>query len=237
MNINENKSNNTTSNISLNEAKSLAALDKLTLRQLRSVLPETKDIKTPSRDWVREHLTGDEVFYTKEYGDGRLTVFINGFFHYSDGRWETVLRVDGFKELYYETDAFGSYEKLHEADFIDTPIDYPLIECALWQLKRNAEKRLSSINESSVDMEIIENNPDENNSDVLQMIIEREEKTDERKRLYAALNNLTPAQREVIVLRYWKKMTIDQIADYIGRSRNSVKDRLTGAIKAIKRKI
>ena len=143
------------SKITLEEARTLAEQGQLTLRQLRGILPSTKGVETPTRDWVREHLHGEEVFCSKEYGDGRLTVFTNGFFYFTVGKWGTVLRIDGFTELYYETDEFGGYDKLPEEAYIDGPIDYPLGECAMWQLKRNAAQRKNSTNEMPVDDETI----------------------------------------------------------------------------------
>ena len=171
----------------------------LTLRQLRSVLPSTKDVKTPSRDWIRENLHGDQVFCSRKYANGWLVVFTNGFFFYSDGKWGTVfcsrkyangwlvvftngfffysdgkwgtvLRIDGFRELYYETDEFGRYGKLPEKDYIDRPFDYPLGACAMWQLKRNAEKRKSSYNETAVDTETVERNADDSTPDLIDLL-------------------------------------------------------------------
>lgn len=233
MNITINGNVTVNGNLTINEAKTLAEQDKLTLRQLRSVLPSTRDAKTPSREWVREHMNGAEVFCSRAYGEGWLTVFTNGFFYFNDGLWDTVLRVDGFKDLYYETDEFGGYGKLPEKDYIDGSIYYPLGECAMWQLKRNAGKRKGNTNESAIDSEIMEGNADESTPDILESIIEQEEK----ERLQAAIKSLTDAQKEALYLRYWKEMTIKQIAIRIGRSEDTVKDRLNGAIKALKKNI
>ena len=66
--------------------------ENLSLRQLRSILPSTKDVKTPTRVWVREHLDSDQVFFSREYGNGdKLVVFTNGFYCYGNENW-TVLR-------------------------------------------------------------------------------------------------------------------------------------------------
>ena len=139
--------------------------------------------------------------------------------------------------VYYETDEFGGYGKLPEKDYIDQPFDYPLGACAMWQLKRNAEKRKSSYNESAVDTETMEGNADDSMPDPLEMIIENEKKTDELIRLNTAIDDLTSAQKEVLILRYWKCLTIKQIAAIIGVSDDSVKDRLNGAKNALKKKM
>ena len=51
------------------------------------------------------------------------------------------------------------------------------------------------------------------------------------------IDDLTSAQKEVLILRYWKCLTIKQIAAIIGVSDDSVKDRLNGAKNALKKKM
>ena len=207
----------------------------LTLRQLRSVLPSTKDVKTPSRDWVREHLHGDQVFCSRKYSHGRLVVFTNGFFFYSDGKWGTVLRIDGFRELYYETDEFGGYGKLPEKDFIDQPFDYPLGACAMWQLKRNAEKRKSSYNESAVDTETMEGNADDSMPDIIDSLIDQEERAEEKWRLHRAWETLTEQQKTVIWLVKVKGLAQDEVAGRLGVSRPRVTVVLHQTIEKLKK--
>ena len=51
------------------------------------------------------------------------------------------------------------------------------------------------------------------------------------------IDDLTSAQKEVLILRYWKCLTMKQIAAIIGVSDDSVKDRLNGAKNALKKKM
>mgnify|MGYP002623301939 CR=1 FL=1 len=223
------------SNITINEARTLAEQGDLTLRQLRSVLPGTKGVKTPSRAWVREHMDGDEVLFTKDYESGdKLVVFMNGFYCYGDENW-TVLRVDGFSRLYYETDEDGGFAHLDEEAFLDEYFIGALGTNAIWQLKRNAEKRDVDHGEISVDNETMEMNHDEGTPDILELLIDRDLKAENHDRLVKAMAGLTEAQREVIVLRYWRELTIPEIARQIGRKEESVKDRIKGAMKSLKK--
>ena len=209
--------------------------ENLSLRQLRSILPSTKDVKTPTRVWVREHLDSDQVFFSREYGNGdKLVVFTNGFYCYGNENW-TVLRVDGFSRLYYETDEDGGFEHLEEEKFLDDCFIGALGTNAIWQLKRNADKRDADHGEISVDNETMEMNRDESAPDVLELLIEKDLKAENHARLVKAMAGLTEAQREVIVLRYWRKLTIPEIAHQIGRKEESVKDRIKGAMKSLKK--
>lgn len=209
--------------------------ENLSLRQLRSILPSTKDVKTPTRVWVREHLDSDQVFFSREYGNGdKLVVFTNGFYCYGNENW-TVLRVDGFSRLYYETDEDGGFEHLEEEKFLDDCFIGALGTNAIWQLKRNADKRDADHGEISVDNETMEMNRDESAPDVLELLIEKDLKAENHARLAKAIAGLTEAQREVIVLRYWGELTIPEIARQIGRKEESVKDRIKGAMKSLKK--
>lgn len=227
--------NRITEAITVEDARRLAKEGKLTLRQLRQIVPNTNGVSTPTRDWIRENVNGDEVFITEKRKTGdSLTVFFNGFFVYTSMGYYTVLRVDGFKELRFETNEYGGYSTIPEREFLDTPFDYPLCEYGMWQLKTNAEKRLSKLNESAVDSEIMEANASET-PDILDEIISKEEEAEKHERLINALSLLTDKQMEVIKMTFLENMSRDEIAENLGISRDSVKDRLNGALKKLKK--
>ena len=156
------------------------------------------------------------------------------FYYYGDENW-TVLRVDGFSRLYYETDEDGGFAHLDEEAFLDEYFIGALGTNAIWQLKRNAEKRDVDHGEISVDNETMEMNHDEGTPDILELLIDRDLKAENHDRLVKAMAGLTEAQREVIVLRYWRELTIPEIARQIGRKEESVKDRIKGAMKSLKK--
>lgn len=227
--------NRITETLTIEDARRLAKERKLTLRQLRQIVSNTNGLKTPTRDWIRENADGDEVFFTERRKTGdSLTVFFNGFFVYTSMGYYTVLRVDGFKELRYETNDYGGYSTLSENEFIDTAFDYPLCEYGMWQLKTNSEKRLSILNESPVDSEIMEANASEI-PDILDAIISKEEEAEKHERLINVLSRLTDKQMEVIKMTFVENMSRDEIAENLGITCDSVKDRLNGALKKLKK--
>jgi RNA polymerase sigma factor (sigma-70 family) len=56
----------------------------------------------------------------------------------------------------------------------------------------------------------------------------------ERTALLAALRQLPPRQREVIVLRYWADLTDTQIADALGCSPGTVRSQLSRALAKLR---
>ncbi|MFJ4185988.1 RNA polymerase sigma factor [Kitasatospora sp. NPDC089509] len=58
---------------------------------------------------------------------------------------------------------------------------------------------------------------------------------DEHRRVLVALQELTPRQREVLVLRYWSDMSEAQIAEALGLSRGAVKSTASRALDALEK--
>ena len=209
--------------------------ENLSLRQLRGILPSTKEVKTPTRDWVRGNIDSNHVFFSKEFANGdRLVVFTNGFYCYGAEKW-TILRVDGFSRLYYEIDEEGGYEHLEENAFIDDCFISALGLNAMWQLKRNAEKRDADHGEIPVDSETMEKNHDESTPDILEDLIEREDQEEESKRLRAAWNTLTPQQKDVIWLIKVKKLTQEDVAKKLHISQPRVKQVINRTIDKLQK--
>ena len=230
-----NSANN--SNLTINEAKTLAERGKLTLRQLRSILPSTEGVSTPTRDWVRKHLDSDEVFFSRQYPDGcSLTVFRNGFYRYGNEKW-TVLRVDGFSRIYYEIDEDGGYDTLEEDAFLDDCFIAALGLNALWQLKRNAEKRDAEHGEVSSEDGSLDGTVDESTGDILEGIIEQEEKAEEHTHLLKAWATLTDQQKAVIWMIKVKGLTQEDVAKRIGVSRPRVAAVLRQTIEKLQKNI
>lgn len=60
---------------------------------------------------------------------------------------------------------------------------------------------------------------------------------DEHRRVVVALRELTPRQREVLVLRYWSDLSEAQIAETLNLSRGAVKSTASRALDALERKL
>lgn len=55
--------------------------------------------------------------------------------------------------------------------------------------------------------------------------------------LAAALENLEPTQREVLVAKVWGKLTLEQIAEVVGGSKSAVHRRYEAALAALREKL
>ncbi|WBP87751.1 SigE family RNA polymerase sigma factor [Kitasatospora cathayae] len=60
---------------------------------------------------------------------------------------------------------------------------------------------------------------------------------DEHRRVLAALQELTPRQREVLVLRYWSDLSEARIAETLDLSRGAVKSTASRALDALEKKL
>ncbi|MFJ8040365.1 RNA polymerase sigma factor [Kitasatospora sp. NPDC096147] len=60
---------------------------------------------------------------------------------------------------------------------------------------------------------------------------------DEHRRVLVALQELTPRQREVLVLRYWSDFSEAQIAETLGLSRGAVKSTASRALDALEKQL
>ncbi len=56
---------------------------------------------------------------------------------------------------------------------------------------------------------------------------------EEHRRVVEALRELPHRQRDCLILRYYDELGIDEIADVLGISRNSVKTHLTRGMRAL----
>lgn len=61
--------------------------------------------------------------------------------------------------------------------------------------------------------------------------------SEEHRAVLAALGNLAPRQREVLVLRYWSDLSEGEIAEALGISRGSVKSTASRALAALEQNL
>lgn len=195
----------------------------MTLRQLRAILPSTQGQPIPTKEWLRANAKGEAVFFSTRlaYG-GLLIIFKNGFYYYKSLGMSTVLRVDGFSKVYVETDDDGHYEKRGEETYIDKPFLDGLGLNALWQLKRNQEKRRVRAREDATDSEILNQQRDQAVPDILDQIVEKETRREERQRLTQSWNTLTDQQKKVVWLFNVEGKSQKEIAMNLGISQPRV---------------
>jgi RNA polymerase sigma-70 factor (sigma-E family) len=61
--------------------------------------------------------------------------------------------------------------------------------------------------------------------------------SEEHRAVLAALDTLSPRQREVLVLRYWSDLSEGEIAEALGISRGTVKSTASRALTALERNL
>ena len=208
----------------------------MTLRQLRAILPSTQGKPIPTKEWLKANAKGEAVFYSTRlaYG-GLLIIFKNGFYYYKSLGMATVLRVDGFNKVYVETDEAGHYEKRSEETYIDKPFLDGLGLNALWQLKRNQAQRRCERNETPTDSEILNQQRDQAVPDILDQIVEKETRREERQRLAQSWNTLTEQQKKVLWLSYVDSVKGVDIAKELGITPQRVNTVLKQGIAKLKK--
>lgn len=60
---------------------------------------------------------------------------------------------------------------------------------------------------------------------------------DERSMLQQAVDELPATEKQIIIMKYYNQMTIDDIASALGISRSTVKRRLADTQKSLKKKL
>ncbi len=208
----------------------------MTLRQLRAILPSTQGKPIPTKEWLRANAKGEAVFYSTRlaYG-GLLIIFKNGFYYYKSLGMATVLRVDGFNKVYVETDDAGHYEKRSEETYIDKPFLDGLGLNALWQLKRNQAQRRCERNETPTDSESLNQQRDQAVPDILDQIVEKETRREERQRLAQSWNTLTEQQKKVLWLSYVDSVKGVDLAKELGITPQRVNTVLKQGIEKLKK--
>lgn len=66
-------------------------------------------------------------------------------------------------------------------------------------------------------------------------LVYQEERKELITQLYYALSKLTAPQKRRVILRYWEKMSISEIAELEGRDWKTIKESLKAAIKRLKK--
>lgn len=215
------------------------------LRELQEKVNKyTKGKKLPSYKQLKEQNL--PVLLQLYIGNQELKVYNNGLATFSDfigGKVRhTVFPIHDLKLCYeYSRSScpaikISDYPELLEYDACDI-----LMLCGQDRLDQNTYSRESN-NESKLVEKTKKQSKETNISfceDFTDALIDSMVADDERQKqyqkLHKALKTLTENQQEAIELRFWKELTQKQIAKKLGISRESVKDRLDGAIKRLEK--
>ncbi len=205
----------------------------ITLRSLRSILPKTTGLNSPSEIWFRENV--DQILCSKTCGDGLITVYSNGFYTYTEDEGEhlAILRVDGFERLRYDFVDDTTYI-VEEADYIDSPYMVALYINGKTQWDINASKR--SMYRHGY---YLENNSKDWGSEAMvpsaeDEYIARETRKEELSMLTESLAKLTKRQKQIVKLYFDDGLKQEAIAKRLGVRQQSVRDVLGAAIKNLR---
>lgn len=211
----------------------------MTLRQLKAMLPTTEGYeKIPTARLIRSSGDPVEVYESSAQDDYQIAVYPCGFAIGRSGRRTVGVRVDECHSYRYDVDnsertAFwnGGDDLQHyfpEDYFLDQPWPLRLMMSVDDQLQKNEDDRERGWLSKHPEI------PDDKNwmngghysfEDSLIHRMEMEE----------VLKLMTEKQRRVFVLYYRHGYTMEEIGKMIGISRDSVKDRLMGALKKAKK--
>jgi len=211
---------------------------KMTLRQLRTLLPSTKGVTAPSENWFRENPS--EIFCSEQVGNAVLTIYHNGFCTYSKRNRACIFRVDGFNGIQYDRDKlFTDIEDIPEEKILDKPFLGTLAYIGDMQWDDNADRRegdkrkllidgdeeqwrgLSEFTSPSVEEEL----------DVQE---ELEKQAETIEKLCKLIDDLSETQRNIIVSKFIKNMNQKEIAKSLHITQSSVSVTLNRALANLK---
>lgn len=68
-----------------------------------------------------------------------------------------------------------------------------------------------------------------------ELMVEREERVEQNKKLRSGMDNLTPEQRKIIKMRFVERMELTEIAEELGITYQAVQQRLKTILKKLKK--
>jgi len=210
----------------------------LTLRQLRTLLPSTKGVPTPSKNWFRDNPS--EIFCSEQVGNALLTIYHNGFCTYSKRNRFCIFRVDGFNGIEYDRDKlFTDTEDIPEEMILDKPFLGTLAYIGDMQWDSNEDRREENKRKLLIDGDEEQWRGLKEFSEpcFLEELEEKEHEFKEYEQLYAAIKNLTERQKQVMFLYFYKHFTQKRIASELHISRTTVEEHIAAGIESLKKKI
>lgn len=199
-----------------------------TLRELVNMVPNVSNLKLPTAKKLRTN--GTPVLFDKDTSDRRLIVYANGFFAYSYNRRCTVQAIHKCLEDIRYDYVDGQYSICDASIFIDQPFLIRLILEGDIRLEMNQNVRHNS-HIYSYDNLSQESCNLKDPLDLEDCIVAKLDNDN----LHTCIDRLTKKQQLVIEYCYLRRMTQFETARELGISRDAVKVRLDGAMKALKK--
>ena len=200
----------------------------LSLRKLRTMLPSTKDVETPSEPWFRENT--EEIMFRDSCAEGTITVYTNGFYTYTEDDDEhlTILRADGFNRIRYDfVDKTCSI--VEEDDYLDSSCLVALYINGKNHWDKNAANR-----EVYRHGYYLENDSSDWGAETMvpsaeDQVVKAESAKERIRILNEALSILTDRQREIVEMHIEDGITQEEAGSLVGLSRCSVQTHLERA--------
>lgn len=199
----------------------------ITLRELKAMLPSTRGKKLPGHAQLRQ--SGTPVVSCKAEGC-QMEVYENGFAVYESGKRHTVLRMEhvGLAEFDSVTEDKPNYEPMDDAE---------------WSVAvmMNGEDRLEKMRQANEEPNLMSTSDAVEDEDGETCDMEFDAGVDVEAQVIGddstsrMLACLTERQKEVVVMYYLKKMTMEDIAQELGISKPGVKKNLDLAEKKLRK--
>lgn len=196
----------------------------ITLEELLSLTPDTTGKKLPTEGQLRR--AGAKILLDVETGQGRLTAYGNGYFSYRAGNRVTIQSI---------------HRCTHSVRYAqDTALDLSVFARlpAAIRLTLEGEARLDENQRArdagrvySYDNIALESAALEDPTDFAKALTRRMDAQALRK----AIRALSAPQREAVYLYYGRGLSHRKIASRLGISKSAVQERLSGAIKKLRR--
>lgn len=217
------------------KSKITAFNDKLTLRELLTIITPTKGASIPTRKALKASFEPIAVYCTKNFC---LSIYENGFALAEAWKRYAVFRVDRCKEYHYDTEHDKLANQKNSAtkpdisfeEFLEAPWTVRLLLTAEDKLEENNDMaaRRAISEHPSVASDVQQYNRYVHGESVENLALEKMLRTD-------ALNTLTNRQKEAMILYHVEGYTQEEIGRTLGISTTAARDRINAGINRLRK--
>lgn len=189
-------------------------------------VPSVSKLTEESIPVIRDELDEDTI----------ATIFSNGYVIYESGEYATVFPLHGCRDYVY-SGADGT-STVPFSEFADQPWQIRIFMEGRDRLVHNQKNRMEgrTVSIDAYDTELMWSElSDKGKGDPLRILVERDARQEELRSLYESLNQLTPHQREVLILCVVKGKKREDVAREMGLTHQAVTDCLMKAIRRLRR--
>ena len=211
---------------------------KMTLRQLRTLLPSTKGVTAPSENWFRENPS--EIFCSEQVGNAVLTIYHNGFCTYSKRNRICIFRVDGSNGIKYDRDKlFTDTADISEEMLLDKPFLGTLTYIGDMQWDDNADRREENMRKLLIDGDEEQwRGLSEFTSPSVEEELDAQEELEKQAetigKLCKLVSELSETQRKIVISKFVKNMNQKEIAKSLHITQSTVSVTLNRALANLK---